>query len=346
MMKIGLVYGPIYLEHDTSGKDVETDKRLIETMSILRRDHLIDKLYIIAPRSASKEELMTVHTIEHVEQIENLCRTGGGWIDEVTIVSSASYKVAQYAVGGVIEGLEALMGGQIDKVFALIRPPGHHATTNTPMGFCLFNNIAIAAKRALTRDGLDRVMIVDYDVHHGNGTQEIFYDSDNVLYFSVHQSPPFYPSSGFIEEIGTGAGIGTTVNVPLAPESGDSEYMRVFNEILIPLARRFRPQLILVSAGYDPHWTHKTSQIRVSVDGFSWMVNVLDKLADELCNGRILFALEGGYNITALAYSVKATIERLLGYTETIDPLGYAPKNKKPDIDDILEAVKKIHKIS
>ena len=345
-MKIGLVYDPIYLEHDTSGKDVETGKRLTETMSILEDAHLTDKLLILPPRPALEKELMRVHSKDHIQRMENLSKAGGGWIDDVTVISPASYKVALYAAGGVIRGLEAVIEGEVEKAFALVRPPGHHATSKGAMGFCLFNNVAIAAKHAMIKYGLDRILIVDYDVHHGNGTQDIFYDNPGVLFFSIHQSPPCYPGSGFIEEIGTGAGTGTTVNVPLVPESGDLEYMRVFNEILIPIARRFKPQVILVSAGYDPHWTHKTSQIRVSISGFSWMVNVLKGLADELCDGRIIFALEGGYNITALAYSVKATLEKLMGHTEITDPLGPAPERTSPNIDKILQEVKKAHGIS
>jgi acetoin utilization deacetylase AcuC-like enzyme len=253
--------------------------------------------------------------------------------------------VAFYAAGGALRGVDAVLGGEVDKAFALIRPPGHHATLTKAMGFCLFNNIAIAAKYALNKHKLRRILIADFDVHHGNGTQEIFYGDSKVLYFSTHQYP-FYPGTGSVNEIGKGLGKGTTVNVPLSAWCGDSEYQRAYEEVLVPIARKFKPDLLLVSAGYDPHWADQISMMQLSVDGFAEIVNILRELADELCHGRAVFLLEGGYHLEALSYSVKASLDVLLENPRTPDPLGSIPQTgQAPPVDSIIEGVKAVHGI-
>jgi acetoin utilization deacetylase AcuC-like enzyme len=214
------------------------------------------------------------------------------------------------------------------------------------MGFCLFNNVAIAAKYALTNYKLERILIIDFDVHHGNGTQEVFYDSPQVMYISTHQYP-FYPGTGSIEETGSGIAKGTTVNIPLPTDCGDAEYLQVFEQIIVPSAKRFKPQLILVSAGYDPHWADGLALMQVSVTGFGQMIKIIKGLADELCSGRLVLSLEGGYNLTALAASVKATFDVLLGNTDIEDPLGSPPhKMGVPSITHIIKAVKEIHSVA
>jgi acetoin utilization deacetylase AcuC-like enzyme len=213
------------------------------------------------------------------------------------------------------------------------------------MGFCLFNNIAIAAKHALDSYGLERVLTVDFDVHHGNGTQDAFYNDPHVLYFSTHQYP-FYPGSGRLDEIGASPGEGYTVNVPLPGSCGDGDYLRVFEEVLTPVARRFNPELVLVSAGYDAHWNDLISGMQLSVTGFAHMVGTLKRLADELCHGRIVLTLEGGYDLHALAASVRATFDVLLGSPEIIDPLGQPPRpGPSHNIDKIIQAVQEVHEL-
>jgi acetoin utilization deacetylase AcuC-like enzyme len=246
-------------------------------------------------------------------------------------------------VGGVLRGVDAVMTGEVNHAFALVRPPGHHATPDEAMGFCLFNNVAIAAKYALGKYNLKRVLIVDFDVHHGNGTEEIFYTDPKVLYFSTHQYP-HYPGTGAIGDDGAGEGKGANVNVPLPAFCGDREYKRAYEEILVPVARRFQPQLILVSAGYDNHWADQLSAMQLTVDGFAEIVAIVKRLADELCQGRLLFSLEGGYNLEALSQSVKATFEVLLGIPRGADPLG-KPRGgtTPPTIDPILQKVKATH---
>jgi len=293
----------------------------------------------------SREELSLVHSIKHISQIEKVAQSGGGWLDADTVMSPASYKVALYAVGGVLNAVDAVMERKIDSAFALVRPPGHHATRTRAMGFCLFNNIAIAARQSMRKYDLDRVLIVDFDVHHGNGTQDAFYDDPAVLYFSTHLYP-FYPGTGRMDEVGVGKGIGTTANVPLPAWCGDEEYMQVFQQILVPLAHRFQPQLILVSAGYDAHWLDPIGSMQLSVSGFAQMVQLLQKLALKLCQGRLVFTLEGGYHLPALARSVKATLEVLLGEVEVDDPLGKPLQGRKaPAVETIIQEVKTLHKL-
>jgi acetoin utilization deacetylase AcuC-like enzyme len=258
-------------------------------------------------------------------------------------MSPKSYEAALYAAGGVLVAVEAVMKGEVDNAFALVRPPGHHAIHDRAMGFCIFNNVAIAAKFALSKFNLSRVLIADFDVHHGNGTEDAFYADPEVLYFSTHQYP-FYPGTGWMDETGTGEGEGTTVNFPMAAGWGDEEYLRAFNEVLVPVARRFQPQLILVSAGFDAHWADQLANMKVTITGFAQMAMILKELAAELCQGRLVFTLEGGYNLRVVAFSIKAIFDVLLGNSEIDDPLGKASMARKPGgFDEHIEGIKRIH---
>jgi acetoin utilization deacetylase AcuC-like enzyme len=340
-MKVGLVYDPIYLKHDTGGH-VESAQRLEAIISHLEETGLKKKLTLIKPRPASVEELSLVHTKQHISYIKGVAGKGGGWIDADTVMSPDSYEAALYAAGGTILAAEAVMEGKVKSAFALVRPPGHHATPRRAMGFCLFNNIAIAAKHALARY-VERVLIIDFDVHHGNGTQEIFYDRPEVMYISTHEYP-FYPGTGGVEETGRGAAKGTKVNIPLPAGCGDSEYLQVFEQVITPAAKKFKPQLVLVSAGYDAHWADELAMMQLSVSGFAKIAGIIRELADELCEGRLVFALEGGYNLRALAASIKATLDILLGNTAIDDPLGQSPHSATaPKIDHLLTAIKEVH---
>ena len=339
-MKAGLVYDPIYLEHDT-GRHPEKSQRLVAIMSHLEETGAKEKLTLLSPRPASIEELETVHAPEYVSEVKSKAERGGGWLDPDTIMCPRSYEVALYAAGGLLTGVESVVKGEIDSAFALVRPPGHHATRNRAMGFCIFNNVAIAAKFALSNFNLSRVLIADFDVHHGNATQETFYADPRVLYFSTHQYP-FYPGTGWMDEIGTGEGEGFTVNFPMNAGWGDEEYLRAYNEVLVPVARRFQPQLILVSAGFDPHWADRIAMMQVSVSGFAQIVLVLKRLADELCQGRLVFTLEGGYNLQVAASSVKATFDVLLDSSEIVDPLGKSTRVRHKGFDEHIEKIKKI----
>jgi acetoin utilization deacetylase AcuC-like enzyme len=343
-MSVGLVHDPIYQEHDT-GPHVESPSRLKRLEEHLRETSMLEKLVTIKPRAAAVEELTTIHSPGYISYVENFVQRDGGWLDPDTVVSSASYNVALYAAGGLLEAVDAVMEGKVSSAFAAVRPPGHHAIRWEAMGFCIFNNVAVAAVHATETHKLERVLIADFDVHHGNGTQDAFYQNPHVMYFSTHQYP-FYPGTGRVEETGEEAGVGATVNVPMPAYCGDDEYLRVFDEVLVPASRRFEPQLILVSAGYDPHWADSISMMQVSTTGFAGMVRVLKGLADELCGGKLVFTLEGGYNLDALASSIKATLDALLGAADIADPLGLPGTSRgAPDIDSLLQAVKETHRL-
>jgi len=343
-MKVGLVYDPIYLRHDT-GAHVENRRRLEETINLLESSGLLGRLKLLKPRKAILEELLLVHDSSHISRVEAVSGQGGGWLDADTVTSPDSYEVALYAAGGVLQAVDAVLRGEVSSAFCLVRPPGHHATRLRAMGFCLFNNVAVAAKYAQITHKLERVLIADFDVHHGNGTQEAFYSDPSVLYFSTHQYP-FYPGTGAIDEVGHGAGRRTTVNVPLPAGCGDEEYLRVYEEILVPVARRFRPELVLVSAGFDPHWADQIAMMEMSLSGFARIVELLKGLAEELCEGRLIFTLEGGYNVRALSHGVKSTLGILLGEGPGEDPLGPgAARGRSTSVNSILEAVKKVQQL-
>ena len=343
-MTPGILYDPIFLEHDT-GRHPETAGRLARTVELLRRRELWDRLRHLEARPAPAAALEAVHDPRYLQLLRHACERGGGWLTADTPFSRRSWEVVVRASGAAIAGVDAVLDGRVPSAFALVRPPGHHATAAEGMGFCLVNHAAVAARHAVRSRGLARVLLIDFDVHHGNGTQEIFYDDASVLFFSTHQYPA-YPGTGPASETGAGEAVGTTVNVPLPAGVGDEGYQRAFEEILVPVARRYRPELILVSAGYDAHWSNSAylSSIRmgVSVTGFGQWVALIRALAGELCGGRLALTLEGGYDHEALAWSVDATFRVLLD-EPVDDPIGPPPARPEPDIQDLLEECRRIH---
>ena len=239
--------------------------------------------------------------------------------------------------------MDAILNGKSQRALVLSRPPGHHARPATAMGFCLFGNVALAALYAVAERGLERVLVVDYDVHHGNGTQEMLYDDPHSLFFSAHQAP-FYPGSGHLREIGVGAGRGLTINAPLPPEHGDESYRRLFETVLLPAARRFQPQLVLVSAGFDAHWQDPLARMNLSLQGYDVLARALINLAEKCCDGRIIFMLEGGYDTRVLASGVRNLAHALLGDEECHDPCGPAPQASPPS-EPILRNLCEIHEL-
>ncbi|MDP7415507.1 MAG: histone deacetylase [Dehalococcoidales bacterium] len=344
-MKVGFVYDPIHFKHDT-GQHPENASRLEAVMSHLEQTGLKQRLTAIKPRRATMKELCLAHDEPYISFIREAAQRGDGWLDASTVISSGSYEAALHAAGGTLEAAETVINGRLDRTFALVRPPGHHATTRQAMGFCLFNNLAIAAKYALTERNLERIAIIDFDVHHGNGTQDIFYHDPQVLYISTHQYPHF-PGTGSLEETGCGPARGTTINIPLRNGSSDDEYRQAFEQIVVPATRRFAPQLILVSAGYDCHWADELSLMQVSVSGYARMTEMITGLSEELCSGKLVFSLEGGYNVNALAASIKATFEVLFGQTDIEDPLGPTRYPwSAPIVTPLLKTLKETHNLS
>lgn len=265
-------------------------------------------------------------------------------MDADTYVSPQSFEAARMAAGGLIRGVEEVLAGRVANAFALVRPPGHHATSGRAMGFCLFNNVAIAARNALAADTVERVFIADFDVHHGNGTQDIFVDDPDVSYFSTHQYP-YYPGTGAKTETGRGPGEGTVLNVPVPTRVGDEGYARIYQELVWPFAERFDPDLVLVSAGYDGHWNDPLAHMNLSVSGYAAQARELVKIASQLCNGRIVFTLEGGYHLEALAYGVLNAFYALLGDDIVVDPLGPSPRSER-SIDELIQDLKDLHRLS
>ena len=309
MNRTPIIYSDHYLDHHT-GPHPETEQRLVAIVERLAAEGLLDDRPVLAPTNAPREAILRVHDADYVDALERFCAAGGGWLEPSTVTSAESFDVALLAAGGAIRATDAVLGGEAQRALALIRPPGHHATRETGMGFCLFNNVAVAAQHARDRYGLARVTVIDWDVHHGNGTNDIFYEDPHVLFVSVHQYP-LYPMSGLATERGVGAGEGYTLNIPLAMRAGDADYLRVFDELIGPLVRTYRPELLFISAGYDASQDDPLAEMLVSDDGFRQMAERVIAWADECCDGRIVALLEGGYDLAALARGVAVTLRAL-----------------------------------
>lgn len=310
--KTGLVYGDRYLEHLTGTGHPERPERLTAIIHRLESKGLLSKLVVIPPSPVADEWLTTVHSPSHVAEITRRCMDKAGFAGSSdTSISEQSYAVAREAVGGVLAAIDAVMTGRIDNAFCTIRPPGHHASKNKAMGFCLFNNVAIAARYLQKQHKLKKILIVDWDVHHGNGTQSTFDDDPTVFYFSVHQHP-FYPGTGTADEKGKGEAVGTKVNVPLPAGSGDLEYLKVFRETLVPAALSFHPDFVLISAGFDAYKDDLLGRMKVTEEGYGELTRIVMKLADICCHGRIVSLLEGGYNLDGLAASVETHVRVLM----------------------------------
>ena len=303
----GLVFHENYLLHETGGHP-ERKERLMAIMDYLHEEAVLTQLALVEAREATLQEVALNHDPDYIEEIRRFCGRGGGHLDPDTVVCRDSYKAALWAVGGALAAVDAVLEGGLSSVFCAVRPPGHHALRNRAMGFCIFNNVAVAARYAREK-GVERVLIVDWDAHHGNGTQVAFYDDPSVFYFSTHQWP-LYPGTGRAEERGVGAGLGYTLNCPLPPGSGDEEFSRVYDQEFLPVALEYRPELILISAGYDAHELDPLTSLELTTQGYGRLAHRVARLAREV-RAPVVALLEGGYSLSALARSVAATIEAL-----------------------------------
>jgi acetoin utilization deacetylase AcuC-like enzyme len=313
---------PVYLRHPSSvehltGAHPEQPARIPAIEEELERHDWLGFERVESP-AATRAQLEAVHSRRHVNSIEELCSAGGGHIDMDTVVSERSFEAALHAAGGAVALVDRLLDGDAPVGFSGHRPPGHHAERERAMGFCLFDNVAVAAAHALEQRGLSRVAIVDWDVHHGNGTDAIFAESDRVLFFSIHQFP-LYPGTGTADEIGRGTGEGYTVNLPVPAGSGDGAYASLVEHVVVPVTREFAPELLLVSAGFDAHAADPLASCRVTESGFAAMTASVRRLAAEL-GVPVGVVLEGGYDLVALARSVAATLA-VLGAAEVPGPL-------------------------
>lgn len=304
--KTGFVYHPDYLNHDTGPNHPERPDRLRASLAALQQSDIWKQLHSIEATPASTAQICYAHEPAYPEYIREHCDAEMPLTYDTSVVK-ASFDIALLSTGGVLRAADAVATGTVQNAFAMVRPPGHHATPNRSMGFCLFNNIAITARYLQHEHSVGKVAIVDWDVHHGNGTQDIFYEDESVFFFSIHQSP-LYPGTGSSYERGSGKARGTTLNVPMPPRSGDSEYTQVFTDILIPALQDFSPEFTLISAGFDAHYLDPLAEIEITADGFS----TLSDLILEFAEGRVVSALEGGYSLEGVSESVVAHVERLV----------------------------------
>jgi acetoin utilization deacetylase AcuC-like enzyme len=312
MGKTGLVYHPAYLEHDMGFGHPESPNRLRAIVQRLEESGIAARLVRIEPRKAEDEWITQVHTSNYLASLNRQAPASGRVsLDPDTAMSSGTLQAAYLAAGGALAAVDAIMAQQVDHVFCAVRPPGHHAEAGRAMGFCFLNNVAIAARYLQKEYGLTRVLIVDWDVHHGNGTQHSFEDDPSILFFSTHQYP-HYPGTGRGTECGKGAGEGFTINVPMEAGEGDDDYRAVFQKVLVAAADDFKPEFVIISAGFDAHKDDPLASMGLTESGYAELTEIVAGIAKRHANGRILSSLEGGYNLTALAASVEAHIKTLL----------------------------------
>lgn len=306
-----LIYDDIFLQHDTGYGHPESAKRIENTITHLRQSTLWKQLRVVRPRAASVEEIGLVHPQAYIEMIKKISDTDGGSLDADTVVSAASYQAALHAAGAPLTAIDLIMKGEAENAFCLVRPPGHHATPARGMGFCLFNNVAIAAKYLQSQYRLEKVFVVDWDVHHGNGTQDAFYHDPTVFYCSLHRYP-FYPGSGRKEETGQGKGKGFTVNVPLPADTLSKRYLELFADVLDQSTAHFVPDFILVSAGFDTYKKDPIGGLNLEIEDFCALTEMVVKSAEKHCHGRIVSCLEGGYHVSALPLCIETHLKTLL----------------------------------
>ena len=307
--KTGFAYHSDYLNHDTGPGHPERPDRLRASLAALQQSDVWEQLQPIEPTPASVEQIAYAHNPAYSEHIRLHCEREIPLTYDTTVCHE-SFEIALLSTGGVLRAADAVATGVVKNAFAMVRPPGHHATPGQSMGFCLFNNIAVTARYLQREHGVRKVAIVDWDVHHGNGTQDIFYEDESVFFFSIHQSP-LYPGTGSSRERGSGKAHGTTLNVPMLAESGDDAYITVFTDVLMPALRNFSPEFLLISAGFDAHYLDPLAGIELTADGFSMLTELMLEFAEETTSGRVVSALEGGYSLEGVSESVVAHVQRL-----------------------------------
>jgi len=344
MAHTGIVRDNRYMDHVANTYHPESHQRLEVLYGMLQETEMKGKFIEVQPRMATREELELIHVPRYIQLVASTAGQACTMLDPDTYACSKSYETAKLAAGGTLVAVDRVLGGELDNAFAFVRPPGHHAESNRAMGFCLFNNVAIAAGYALKTHKLRKALIIDWDLHHGNGTQHSFYERADVLYFSTHQFP-YYPGTGYVNEVGSGTGKGFTVNVPLSPGPGDAEYMQIFEDILEPIAMEYKPDIVFVSAGFDIYYQDPLGGMQVTPEGFANLAKIVLEFAKETCKGKVVFVLEGGYHLDGLRDSVKDVLKTMRG-----DILaGGRDENIREGvdhrmIDDIIKKVKEAQK--
>ncbi|MDH7563268.1 MAG: histone deacetylase [Candidatus Bathyarchaeota archaeon] len=348
MHKTAVVFSPIYYRHDPGKSHPESARRLHAIVRELKKGEVTAQKNwkIVKPENASIDDVELVHGIEYIRLVEAVCRSGGGLLDlEDTIVSPESYRVALHAVGGALKAVKLVLKGYFQNAFALVRPPGHHASKYRACGFCLFNNVAIVAKYLIEKCKVERVLILDVDAHHGNGTQEIFFDTNKVLYVSLHEDPYGFPGTGFAGEVGEGEGEGYNVNVPLPFMTADDMYLRAMKEIVEPIVLQYDPQFVLVSAGFDGHLSDPVGNLSLSESCYQKVFGSIVDLASKTACDRLVSVLEGGYNVrflgknAAIALAVMSSTSCKIHSKFRKSSRGVRKRGEK-----VIEEVRKLHK--
>ncbi|WP_257347370.1 class II histone deacetylase [Pseudalkalibacillus decolorationis] len=363
-LKTGFLYDESYFWHDTGngalflppGGWIEADehgespKSKRRVKNLLERSGFINELTVITPRPATREEIELNHIPSYVDKVKQLSDTTGGDAGELALVGRGSYEIALLSAGGAITSVDAVMKGKVQNAYALTRPPGHHAEREQGMGFCLFNNVAVAARYAREEYGLKRIMILDWDVHHGNGTENAFYDDPNVLFFSLHQEFNFPPDRGSAEDIGAGEGKGYNVNIPLPAGTGNAGYLYALEKAVVPKADEFKPELVIVSAGQDASVFDPLGQMIVTAEGFGELTSIVKGIAERHCEGRLVVCHEGGYSPAYVPFCTLKIMESLSGLQSKVteDPYYEAIKGLPSNVlanhqKEAVEQAVKVH---
>ena len=344
-MTTAYITHPRYPEHTLSGHP-EHAGRIRAIWTALDNAGLLPRMVSITPEPVSTDLIRSVHTPEYLDILQWMSTSNQPQmqIGYDTYAQPLSYDIARLSAGGVVRAVDEALSGRVQNALAAVRPPGHHARPQIGMGFCLLANVALAVRHAQQSYGLERILVVDYDVHHGNGTQEIFYDEREVLFISTHEYGHFYPGTGALDEIGTGEGKGYTLNIPLMRGQGDESFGAIYRDIIWPAAERYQPQLIIVSAGFDAHWNDPIAHLGLSLTGYAHITRELMRMADKLCDGKIVFALEGGYNLDVLGQAVRNVAHALLGDDTVSDPFGTSGI-REPNVAPLIEQAKQLHKL-
>ncbi|GKV67359.1 MULTISPECIES: class II histone deacetylase [unclassified Sporosarcina] len=331
-----------FIEPDEHMDGPKTKKR---TLNLLERTEIMKELTKIKPKMATINELEMCHDSAYIQKVKHLSDNDGGAIDPEAFIDRGTFEIAALSAGGVMSGIDSVMNDEVDNAYVLSRPPGHHATRNAGMGLCLFNNIAIGAEYARQRYGLERIAIIDWDAHHGNGTEDIFYEDDGVLFVSIHQEQFTY-NGGHVQDTGKGSGEGYNINIPFPAGTGNAGYTAAFKEIVEPVFRKFQPELILISAGQDSSIFDPIGRMRVTSDGYRNFTKIVVDLAEELCGGKILFSQEGGYNPAYAPFCTLAIIEEMSGIRTAVtedpflDSANILPIEIKESEEKVIEEVK------
>ncbi|MBA3870318.1 MAG: histone deacetylase [Anaerolineae bacterium] len=344
-MTTAYITHPRYTEHHLAGHP-EHAGRIRAVWTELDKTGLSTRMQKIDAPAVAEEWILNVHTPKYLELLhwieQHPPQTGVHHLDPDTYAGATSFEIAKLSAGGVVQAVDEVLSGRVNNALAAVRPPGHHAMPDHAMGFCLLGNVPIATRYAQKQFGIERVMIVDFDVHHGNGTEAMLYDDPTTLFISSHQYP-FYPGTGALTDTGTGKGTGYTINIPLAAGHGDNSYAAFYEQIIWPAAERFKPELIIVSAGFDAHWLDPIAGMRLTLTGYAHLTRELIKMAEKFCDGKIVFAMEGGYNLDALSHGMANVAYALLGDDAVSDPLGLPRDQREPDVKPLINQLKQIH---